>query len=158
MIDRLKKEQATFDHQIKMIQSQENKYEGAGEFLNLNVMLGLENEAQLNLIDNLEQSIEKLKEQLAQTKEGSDDWYALRDAIMSYEEAIEGANRAIENNTRKQDENLKKARQTTQTLEQALKGQIEEQKQIDRDMLGGTVSLQQQILDVIKQRYQEEWD
>ena len=158
LIEELKKEKAITDHRLKMLQFEETKYKNAGELTNVNRLLVQENDLRLELIDEYTEAIDKLKEQMSKTEKGSDDWYALREAILSYEESIAECNNAIADNTRTFMENLQAIRQTRIALEDTVEGEINERIQKQRDMLAGTVSMQDIILEAIRARYQEEWD
>ena len=94
---------------------------------------------------------------MSKTKRDTDDWYTLRDAIMAYEEKIKESNNAIEENNRKIEENLQKIRKLRTALEQTVDQEIKNRIQRERDMLAGTVDMQNTILDSIKSRYEEEW-
>ena len=94
---------------------------------------------------------------MAKTKKNTDDWYSLRDAILSYEEKIKESNNAIEENNRKIEENLQKIRKLRTALEQTVDQEIQNRIKRERDMLSGTVDMQNTVLDAIKHRYEEEW-
>lgn len=158
LMEQLKREQALRNHEIKMIQFQETRYRNRGEYGNENAMIALENEAQKRLIKTLQDAIEKTKQQMAQTKKGSDDWNSLYDSVLNYEEAIEQATQAIEDNTKKMLENEKAILKTRTDLEQSVLKEIEARKQRERDMLDGSVSMQDIILEAIRQRYRDEWE
>ena len=157
LLEKLKREQALLNHEIKMIQYQETKYENAGEIGNQNRMIELENEAQLRLIASLESAIEKTRKQMKKTKKNSDDWKSLYDSVLAYEEAIQEATQAIEDNKRKIEENEQAILKLHTDLEQEINTEIENRKQRERDMLAGTVSMQDIILEAIRQRYRDEW-
>lgn len=158
LIEKLKRLITASTHQINMIQAQETKYEQKHELGNWANMVRLENDAQLEYADQLRDNIEQLKVQMSQTKKDSDDWYDLRDAIFEAEEAIEKVNNTIDANNKKLEENQQAIYKTRTDLEDSLKQLIDDEESKRRSMLDGTVSMQEIILDVIKQRYQEEWD
>lgn len=158
LMEELKREQSLRNHEIKMIQFQETRYHNKDEYGNENAMIALENEAQKRLIKTLQDAIEKTKQQMAQTKKGSDDWNSLYDSVLNYEEAIEQATQAIEDNTKKMLENEKAILKTRTDLEQSVLKEIEARKQRERDMLDGTVSMQDIVLEAIRQRYRDEWE
>lgn len=157
LMEELKRAKALRDHEIKMIQYQETKYENAGEIGNQNRMIELENVAQQKLIKTLEDAINKTKQQMAQTKKGSDDWYSLYESVLTYEEGIEEANQAIADNTRKIKENEQAILKLHTDLEQAVDQEIRNRIQMQRDMLDGTVSMEDVVLEAIRQRYRDEW-
>lgn len=158
LIEKLKHLITASNHQIKMIQAQETKYEQKGEYGNLNNMIKLENVAQEEYKSQLLDNIEKLKAQLGKTKKESDDWYDLRDAIYEAEESIEEANNAIDANNKKIKENQQAIYKTRTDLESSVVEAIDAAIQKEKDMLAGTISMEDTILDVIKQRYQEEFE
>ncbi len=158
LIEELKHQKELSDHRLKMLQFQETKYENAGQWLNLNAMLGEENNLRRTIITESEQAIERLKQQMASTAQGSDDWYSLRDSILSYEESIEECNNAIAENTKKMRENWQTARKTRIDLEGTVEQEIQARIERYRSMVEGTVSMQDIILDAIRQRYQDEWE
>ena len=158
LLDRLKREQALLNHEIKMIQYQETKYENASEIGNQNRMIELENDAQKRLIATLEKHIETTKKQMSKTKKNSDDWKSLYDSVLAYEEAIEEANIAIQENTKKIEENEQAILKLHTDLEQEVNTEIENRIQRERDMLAGMVSVQDIILEAIRARYRAEWE
>ena len=158
LIEQIKREREISDHRLKMLQYSESYYEGRGETTNVNRLIIQENDLRYDLIGEYEDAIDKLTKQMSQTKKESDDWYSLREAILSYEEAIEECNNAIDENIRKLRENQQAIRKTRIDLENDVDAEIKNRIQRERDMLDGTVSMQNMILDAIKARYQEEWD
>ena len=157
LLERLKREQALLNHEIKMIQYQETKYENASEIGNQNRMIELENDAQKRLIATLEKHIETTKKQMARTKKNSDDWKSLYDSVLAYEEAIEEANIAIQENTKKIEENEQAILKLHTDLETEVDTEINNRIQRERDMLAGTVSMQDAIIEAIRARYRAEW-
>lgn len=158
LMDEIKKEQEIVDHRIKMIRYQETLYENDGQLTNVNALLEQENKLQYESIYTNTQAIERMKKQLAAVKQGSDDWYKLRDAILSAEEAIQEANNTIWENIRKIEQNRQKIKKLYADMENAVVQEIENRIQKEKDMLAATVDMQNIILDAIKQRYQDAWD
>lgn len=158
LLEDIKREKQLRDHEIKMIQYQETKYANAGELGNENRMIELENEAQKRLIQTLEEAIKKTKEQMSQTKKGTDDWYSLYESVLQYEEGIEEATQAIQDNIEKMKENEKEILKMHTALEQSVLEEIETRKQMERDMLAGSVSMQDMIVEAIRERYRKEWE
>ena len=157
-LDNFSKKIAVTEHQIKMIQFQETKYQNRGELSNYGAMVELETQAQREYITKLENGIESMKKKMKSVKKNSDDWYALRDAIMKYEEEIESANNAIEDNNRKLKENQQAIYKTRTDLEDMVRSEADTREKTRRDMLSATVSMEETILEAIRKRYQDEWD
>lgn len=158
LIEELDRENKLTDHKIKMIQYEETRYQNAGELSNYGIMLQHEVDAQKDYASKLENNIERMKQQLAATEKGSDEWYELRDAILSAEEALSETNNTIADTTKKIEENNQAILKTRTDLEQTVKDEIENRINEERDQLDGQASMQQTILDIIKNRYEEEWE
>ena len=141
-----------------MIQYQETKYENAGEYLNWNAMIELDSNQRKKMISDAEKAINELKSMMNSTEFHSDDWYNLRDQVMEYEEQIEECTNEIAENTRKIRENQQAARKTRIELEDMIEEEIQNRIQRYRDMVDGSVQMQDIMTDAIRQRYQDEWD
>lgn len=141
-----------------MIQYEETRYQNAGEMSNYAIMLGHEADEIQRQIELREKQIEQLKEQMRKTEEYSDDWYTLRDAIMSGEEALA----ELINDAEDLDRTLEEVQQQILKLHTDLEGEvlqeIEARIQKERDMLDGTVQMQEIILEAIRERYRKEWE
>lgn len=146
------------EHIIKMIQYEETRYQNADELTNYGIMLQHEIDEEERQTKVIEKNIEALKNQLAQTSKGSDDWYELREAILKAEESLSEMNNTIDENKKKLKENEQAILKLHTDLEQEVKGEIETRIQEERDMLDGQVSMEQTILDAIKNRYEKEWE
>lgn len=158
LLESIKRQKELLDHEIKMIQSQEQYYETQEEITNYNRMLELENQAQEKTKASLEGMIYQLRAQLAVTQQGTDDWFNLYQTILSYEEAVESANNAIAANNRKIKENRQAIIKLRVDLENLVDQEIRAQKQKERDMADATVQMEKIVLEAIKKRYQNEWD
>ena len=158
LIESQKREQTSRDHIIKMIQYEETMYQNAGELSNYGIMLKHEINEEKRQAEAKQAQIAALKEQIAKTKQYSDDWYSLRDAIMEAEENYEELTNAIEENTDKLEENHQAILKLHTDLEQAVKKEIETRIQEERTMLDGTVSMQDTIVEAIRERYRKEWE
>lgn len=77
---------------------------------------------------------------------------------MQYEEAIVDLDNQIEANTKLLEENAEAIRQTTAALQDAIRKEIEAKIHEEKNMLAGTVNMQKEIMEAIKNRYQKEWD
>lgn len=147
-----------YDHQIKMVQYEETKYQNASELTNYGKMLQEEIKLEKSYLPVLESNISALKAQLDRTKTGSEDWYKLRDAILDAEEKYSDITNTIADNTRKLEENEQAILKLHTDLESAVVDEIEARIQSELDQLNGTVSMQNTVLEAIKQRYRDEWD
>lgn len=158
LIDQIKKDLSFDEHEINMIQYQETKYQNADQLGNYGKMLELENMAQKDYAKDLQDSIDKLEAQRKNVKEGSDDWWALTEAIMEYKEKLAKVNNTIDENTKKLRENDKAKLQAHIDLEDIVNDEIQNRIDRDREALDAEIDLQDTILEAIKQRYQDEWD
>ena len=145
-------------HQIKMIQFQETRYQNAGELTNYGTMLGIENDYQQRYADDLKDHIRLLKEERENVEAGSDVYFKLEQSIAKYEEQLESTNNTIEKNNRMIEQNQEKIRQTVMTVENTLDKEYRARIQKTRDMLAAEVNMQNTILDVIKARYNAEFN
>lgn len=146
------------EHIIKMIQYEETRYQNADELTNYGIMLQHEIDEEERQTKVIEQNIEALKSQMAQTSKGSDDWYSLREAILKAEESLAEMNNTIDENKKKLKENEQAILKLHTDLEQEVKGEIETRISEERDMLDGQVSMEETILEAIRNRYEEEWE
>lgn len=158
LIEEQDRETKLREHIIKMIQYEETRYQNADELTNYGIMLQHEIDEEERQTKVIEQNIEALKSQMAQTSKGSDDWYSLREAILKAEESLAEMNNTIEENKKKLKENEQAILKLHTELEQEVKGEIETRISEEKDMLDGQVNMEQTILDAIKNRYEEEWE
>lgn len=158
LLEEQEREQKLWEHRRKMIQYEETRYQNAGELSNYAIMLGHEADEIQRQIGLREKQIEQLKEQMRNTEEYSDDWYTLRDAIMSGEEALA----ELINDAEDLDRTLEEVQQQILKLHTDLEGEvlqeIEARIQKEREMLDGTVQMQEIILEAIRERYRKEWE
>ena len=157
-LEKMDRAQSNRTHALTMIQYEETKYQNAGELSNYGIMLEKENEQRQKNIKALERDIELLNEELDQVEEGSKQYQRLIDAIKKKEEAIAADSNAIEKNNKLLEENQNKIKQTRKTLEDQVDAEIKKRKEQAKTELNATVTLQNQILNVVKQRYRDEWD
>jgi hypothetical protein len=158
LLEEQEREQKVWEHRRKMIQFEETRYQNAGELSNYAVMLKHEAEEIQRQIGLREKQISQLKKQMSQTKEYSDDWYTLRDAIMAGEEALSELLNDAEDLDRTLEEVQQQILKMHTDLEGDVLGQIEAIIQKERDMLDGTVSMQETVLEAIRERYRKEWE
>jgi TP901 family phage tail tape measure protein len=158
LVERLGYGQSLYEHQIKMVQYEQTKYENADELGNYGKMLEEELDIERAYLPVLESNIAALRSELADVKEGSEDWYKLRDAILEAEEQYADINNTIDENEKKLKENQQAILKLHTDLEEMVVGEIELRIEAEKEMLDGSVSMQDIILNAIKQRYQDEWD
>lgn len=158
LVDKIKKGQALYEHRVKMVQYKQTEYTNADELTNYGRMIEKEMEIEQSYLPIVQENIQKLKEQMAKTKVGSDDWYTLRDAILSAEETYEEINKTLDENKKKLEENQQAILKLHTDLEDSVTEEIKNRIQKERDMTDGTVTMQETILNAIKQRHQDEWD
>lgn len=150
--------QDLYEHQIKMVQYEQTKYQNADELGNYGKMIEEEIAIEKAYLPVLESNMEALKKQLSSVKKGSEDWYKLRDAILEAEEQYKEINNTIDENEKKLKENQQTILKLHTDLEEMVVSEIELRIENEKDMLDGSVSMQDTILNAIKQRYQDEWD
>lgn len=143
-------------HNLKLIQYQETRYQNAGELTNYGTMLGIENEYQAKYAGDLEDHIRLLKNERDNVEIGSDAYYKLEQSIAKYEEQLRATNNTIEKNNRLIEENQEKIRQTIMAVENTVDKEYRARIQKTREMLAAEVNMQNTILDTIKKRYQDE--
>lgn len=158
LVERLGHGQSLYEHQIKMVQYEQTKYENADELGNYGKMLEEELEIERAYLPVLESNIAALRNELGNVKEGSEDWYRLRDAILEAEEQYANINNIIDENEKKLEENHQAILKLHTDLEEMVVGEIELRIDAEKEMLDGSVSMQETVLNAIKQRYQDEWD
>ena len=158
LTERLGHGQNLYEHQIKMVQYEQTRYQNADELGNYGKMLEEELEIERAYLPVLESNIAALRSELNSVKEGSEDWYKLRDAILEAEEQYADINNTIEENEKKLEENQQAILKLHTDLEEMVVGEIELRIEAEKEMLDGSVSMQDVILNAVKQRYQDEWD
>lgn len=158
LVDKIKKGQALYEHRVKMVQYKQTEYTNADELTNYGRMIEKEMEIEQSYLPIVQENIQKLKEQMAKTKVGSDDWYTLRDAILSAEETYEEINKTLDENKKKLEENQQAILKLHTDLEDSVTEEIKNRIQKERDMTDGAVTMQETILNAIKNRLSEEWE
>ena len=158
LLERIGHGKDLYEHQIKMVQYEQTAYQNADELGNYGKMIEEEIAIEKAYLPVLQSNITAMKNQLASVKVGSDEWYKLRDAILEAEESYKDINNTIKENEKKLEENKQAILALHTDLEDIVVGEIEARIEKDRDMLSGSVSMQDIILNAIKQRYQDEWD
>lgn len=144
-------------HQIKMVQYQETRFQNNGELTNYGNMLRAENELQQQQADHLSEHIEALKDERKNVETGTEEYYKLEKAIMKYEEQLQATTNTIYKNNKLLEENNEKIRQTQSAVENIVDKEIRARIQKSKQMLAAEVNMQNTILDVIRKRYQDEF-
>ena len=157
-LERFNEQDELTQHNIKMIQYEETKYQGSGELTNYGRMIEAENEEQEKRRKSIQDQIDLLKQQLESAEPGSDIYKRITSEIYKMEEALASTNNTIDANTKKLEKNKKDILNVQKTLEDAINNEIKQRKQEEKNMLDGTVSVQNSILNIIRERYRKEWD
>ena len=112
-------------------------------------------------IDALKDEIKVLKERQKYFQdtygEGTDDEKRIVEQIKKREEALAQENAQLAKNTKLLEENEKKIAQLRKTLEDAVDKEIEAEKKRKREILAGNVSMQNTIVEQLRNRMKEEW-
>lgn len=157
LIERLKHGESLYEHQIKMYNYEEARYQNLDQLTNYGRVLEGEIELEKSFLPVLQQNIQALKDEMNTVTEGGEDWYKLRDALLSAEEKYATITNTIDENNKKLKENQQAILKTHTDLEEMVVAEIEKRIQRQRDMLAGNVDMQNNVLNAIKERYQKEW-
>jgi len=144
-------------HQIKLVQYEETKYQNSGELTNYGTMLNIETELQEKRAKAIEETIERLQEQLKTVEPGSAIYDEINQKIMSMEEEYSSVNNAIEKNNQAIKTNADNIIKARTSVENAIDKEIKNRIKLEKEMLSATVSAQDSMLDVIRTRYKNEW-
>ena len=102
LLEAQKRKVTAAEHDIKMLETEEKQYDYLNDYTGWAKNIDDQIAAQLNLKKVYTDNIAEMEEQLKKVKEGSDDWYKLKEAIYSAQEAYEGITNTInELNTKK---------------------------------------------------------
>lgn len=145
-------------HNRTMLGYEITKYQNNGELTNVNTLLEKDNSLIQDDIDARKKNIESLKEQLNTAGLDEDVQRTLIDAIEKEEEAIAKDTNEIKKNTKAIEENKNKIKQYEKALQDLVDAEIKKRIQEERNQLNAEVSLQNEILNTIKERYQDEWN
>lgn len=158
LLERQKHELQAKQHKIKMIQFQETKYESDSQISNQIKMLEEEKKAQQELLEASKAQKSELVSKLSTVKKGSDDWYKLAEAIQQLEETEESTINTMADLTRKINEQRQAILKLHTDLEKAVLDEMNLRIEEEKKIIEGTSSAETTILEVIKQRFQDEWD
>lgn len=158
LVERIGHGKSLYEHQIKMVQYEQTRYQNADQLGNYGRMLQEQIKIERAYLPVLEDNIRALEDELANVEEGTEDWYKLRDAILEAEEMYADITNSITENTKKLKENEQAILKLRTDLEDMVVSEIELRLQAEEDKLSGSVSMQETILNAIKERYRDEWD
>jgi len=158
LLDEINRHEGNRTHNITLMQYEQTRYQTNGELTNYGIMLQKEIDYRKENTTAMEEELTLLREELENINLSEKDYYRLSDAIKKKEEALLQNNNAIEKNNKLLRQNEQAIRKTRLELEQMVLKVIEDNKKKQRDMLNNTVEMQNIILNVIKRRYQDEWD
>ena len=144
-------------HNLRMIQYEQTMYQNRGEYRNVNTMLEHENRLRAEMAQRTQDYIEVLKEDLALAEEGSDEYYKIAEAIYKAEENVKQHTNAIEKNTETMKKNEEQILKTHQTLINTIDNELKTREKERRERLAAEVNIQTQILNIIRNRYKQEW-
>jgi len=144
-------------HRIKLIQYEESRYQNLGELTNYGTMLEYDNVEQQRRAESIAKYIEVLKQDLAETEEGTDVYHEITSEIMKMEENLATVNNTIEKNNKLLEQNRLNILKVHKALDDVINTEIKRRVQEQRDMLNAEVTLQDSIVDQIRKRYQDEW-
>ena len=150
-----------YNHNIQRLSYETTKYQNAGELTNVNTMLKEDTKLREDRIDALKDEVKVLKERQKYFQdtygEGTDDEKRIVEQIRKREEALAQENVQLAKNTKLLEENEKKIAQLRKTLEDAIDKEIEAEKKRKREILAGNVSMQNTIVEQLRNRMKEEW-
>ena len=145
-------------HNLKMIQYEETRYQNKGELTNYGSMLEMDTSIQRERAANIRNHIEDLKAQQDEAKNYPELYDKITKEIYKWEEALSQTNNTIEKNEDLLKKNEEAIRKAKQAVENIVDKEIRTRIQKERDMLSATVSIENTIVDVIRKRYQSEWE
>lgn len=155
-------ESSEYSHNMQLIGYQSSKYQNAGELTNYGKMLKADIGLRKQRTNTLEEEIAALKEQAQYYRNkygpGTAEEKEITEQIMKREEELEKENTEIEKNNKLLEENADKIRRVRKSLEDTVDKQIEDEKKRQREILSANVSLQDTIVNLLRQRLQKEWE
>ena len=158
LTEKFDRRKSNYEHNLKLIQYQETIYSNNNEWTNVNNMLEQEIELKKQERTELEQENLVWHQQLDELQDNEKEYAAVTEKIKKNEEQIQSITVEIEKNTKAIEENRKKILQATSKVKDGLRQRIEDIKKYDRETLASTVSMENTVLEAIKNRYREEWN
>ena len=149
-------------HNMSLLQYQDSVYQNRGELTNHGRAIEADTQLRQENIKRLTDEIDQIDAQIEYYRNkygpGSKEELRLVEARKKHEEQILAENVQIDKNDRLLKENEKAILNVRKALHDTIDQEEEDRKRRERDQLSATVSTQNEILEVIKQRYQDEWD
>lgn len=148
-------------HNLNMIQSEQNRYQSLNELTNYGYMLEKEQEVRQQNIDAAEEELVLLNRTKDALEEqglaGTENYLNVIELIKQREELIRSETATIEENTKKLKENQEAILKTRKDLEDTLDAEFKAREEQRKKELSARVSLENTILETIKDRYRDEW-
>lgn len=158
LTEKFDRRKSNYEHNLKLIQYHETVYSNNKEWTNVNNML--EQEIELKRQERIELEQENLvwEKQLDELGDNEKEYAAVTEKIKKNEEQIQSLTVEIDKNTKSIEENRKKILQASSSVKDGLRQRIDEIIKYDRETLASTVSMENTILETIKNKYREEWN
>jgi len=158
MLERMSRVDEMQNHRADMYTTVRTRYQNRDELTNVNTILASENEIQETRADTLRLFIEELEAELTTVAEGGDEYWRIASAIMKYEKELEETTNTVESNTKAMSENRKQILENRKAVEDMVDEEIRKRIQEERDMLAGTTSNQNQILEILRNSYRNRFE
>lgn len=172
MLDLMEQIQKISDHNRDMIQAKQDYYGETGEIQGVIQYLEAEKKHILQNNQVLEENIQKIEESLeaqkkkvaamsvtdSQYEQEASDLEAQQDTHQEYTKELIDNRTALVELTKEIEDQRKAIRDMEIELRETIYQAIEDREELEERMLGGTIDVQEEILDVIRARYEEERD
>ena len=149
---------ALSQHNLKMIQYEETRYQNRGELTNYGTLLRQDTEMQTARAGEISAYIEELKSMQETVQDNPTLYKKITEEIYKWEESLSTVNNTIEKNEQLLHKNEEAIRKVRKAVEDTIDKEIRARIQKERDMLAATVQVENSILDVIRKNKQEEWN
>ena len=158
MLERMSWDDSNRQHNLTLIRYEQTKYENAGELSNYGIMLEKEREVLEECIEAETQNIKRLKEKLDTLAEGTKEYKQIVEEIKKHEEALASDTTELKKNEQAQKENLNAIRKAQKDLEDAVDKELRTREEERKKRLKAEVSLQNTLLDTLKDAYKKQWE
>ncbi len=172
MIETMKAIQELYEHKQDMFQAAQDYYEQTGYTQGLIKYLGKEKDAIIANNDVLEENVKKLEESMKAQAEKvkamntADDAYetekkdldSLQELHQKYSLQLIKNKTDVEKLTQEIKDQQDAVRDMQIELRETIKKAIEDREELEERMLQGTINVQNEILDILKARYEKEQD